>query len=439
MKISIALSVLILALAVAFGWRDHQRLTSVRESHQKLVAEAAILGVSLEPDQSSHRIRITKHRRKNSEDDAKLAAAEIIAFAKEMEAMKETGEEPDEDTKKHMMEFMDRMISLSASQLKIVIAEVKNTPNLKNETRQGIIGFSIMTLSSSHPQAALTIFTESSDIFDKQGMGSHLISSSLSNWAKDDPLGALEWVRKNAKTHPKLVTDDTKGSILSGAARQNPKLAFELIDELKFDDSGSAIRSITDTARTAEELSTTLAALREHLATIPDDATRESMNNSAILSLASKAAEEGFETGSKWITESNFSSKELRTAAKNLPHSAKLNETGQWVEWLGDNLPAGKADNAIKSMVKRWTREDYQAAGTWLANTPDGPSKNTSIRSYAETVSRYDPETAAQWALTLPPGKDRTDTLKQIHDNWPKDDPADKEAAEAFREKHGIK
>ena len=119
-------------------------------------------------------------------------------------------------------------------------------------------------------------------------------------------------------------------------------------------------------------------------------------------------------------------------------HLNSSGETGQWVEWLGNSLPPGKSDARIQTLVSDWTKRDYQAAGEWLATTPDGPAKNTAIRSYAETISRHQPATAAQWAMKLPPGQDRDTTLKTIYQNWPKTDPAAIEAAAAFARQHGI-
>jgi hypothetical protein len=113
-----------------------------------------------------------------------------------------------------------------------------------------------------------------------------------------------------------------------------------------------------------------------------------------------------------------------------------MGESGQWVEWIGASLPGDKGNDSIRNIVRRWTEDDFQAAGEWLTTAPDGPAKNTSIRSYAETVSRYEPETAAQWALTPPPGKDRDQTLKRIYHNWPESDAA---AKAAFKQQHGIK
>lgn len=441
MRISIALSLLILAIGAAIGFQDHQRLEVVRESHAKLVAQAAGAGITLDPESAKDGVRVTKREREDKEKAAKEAAAEFIAFAKEMEAIEKKGGPPDEAVQKRMLDFMDRMMSLDAGQLKILIAEVRAAKDLKDETREGLIGFSIMTLSSDHPQAALALFTESSDLFKENGMGNHVVSSSLAKWAKEDPAAALEWVRKNGEKFPDIVTDDAKRGMISGAAANDPKLAFQLIGELGLKDTDNAIQSIVNAARTPEDRTATLAALREHLATITDEKARDEASQNAFRSLAMSATKDGFEAGSKWIESAGFTPGQLADlTGSGLSHRIKSEDTGKWIEWMGEKLPAGKeGDSGIRNMVSNWTRNDYQAAGTWLSSAPEGPVKNVSVRAYAETISRYEPETAAQWALTLPPGKDRDKTLRSIYQNWPKPDDASKAAAEAFKAEHGIK
>ena len=437
MKISIALSLFILAIGATLGWQDSQRLARVRESHDKLVAEAAKSGITIDPAHPDDGVRVTKRQRENKEADAKKAAAEFIAYAKEMEAMPKKGGQLDEATQKKSMDFMNRMMSLDAGQLKILIAELRANKDLKDETRQGLIGFSIMTLANDHPQAALALFTESPDLFKDNGMSKHLITSALANWAKDDPTAALDWVRKNGEKFPDIVTDDAKRGMISGASVNDPKLAFQLISELGLKDDDSAVRQIVYTAKTPEERTATLAALREHLASISDEKAREDESKSATQSLAQSAAKDGFESGSKWIESAGFTPEQLTGIAEGgFSYSIKSDDTGKWVEWMGEKLPEGKSNDGIRNMVSHWTENDYQAAGKWLASTPDGPAKNISIRTYAETVSKYDPETAAQWAMTLPSSKDRDATLKRIRDNWPKGDDA---AKKAFSIEHGIK
>jgi hypothetical protein len=436
MKISIAASILILLLAALFGWQNHQRLATVRESHAKLVADATRVGISIDPSHSDDPVRVTKRERENKEVDAKAAAVEFIAFAREMEAMEKKGGPPDEAQQKRIMDIMDRMMSLDSAQLKILIAEVRAAKDLKDETRQGLIGFSIMTLASDHPQAALALFTESSDIMKGEGIGEHVVSSALAKWAKDDPLGALEWVRKNSAKFPDLITDQAKRGLISGAAAQDPKLAFKLIGELGIKEAYQGISSIMSAAKTPVERTSTLTALREHLATLKDEKAKTELSSNAMSNLASSVAREGFDAGTKWVAEANFTPAELESFADGLQGSAKSDENGKWIEWIGEKLPPDKAANNIQNLVSNWTRNDYQAAGKWLGTAPEGVTKNTAIRSYAETVSKYEPETAAQWAMTLPPGKDRDQTLRNIYHNLPKDDPA---AKEAFKKLHNIK
>lgn len=437
MKISISLSILILVLAAGFGWHGHERLAGVRASHAKLVAEAAALGISTDPAHPDGHPLVTKHaEREDKQAAAKDAAAKFIAFAKEMDALQKAGTQPDETMQKRVMELMELMMSLDASQLKTVIAEVRAAGDLKDETRQNLIGFSIMTLANDHPQAALALFTESSDLLKDNRMGDHVVSMALGRWAKDDPMSALEWLRKNGEKFPDLVTEEAKGAVIAGAAAQNPKLALQLIGELKLKDSSEAVGNIAAAAKTPEQRSATLAVFREHAATLTDQAERERLMKSSILLLAHSAANDGFKTGSQWITHS-LSPKELENLAVGMFYGvAKPAETGQWIEWIGKTLPAEKADKSIASWVGNWTQKDYRAAGTWLANAPDGPTKQAAVRSYAETVAPYDPEAAAQWALTLPADEKRAQTLRRIHQQWPKDDAA---GAAAFAKEHGIK
>jgi hypothetical protein len=441
MKISIAVSLLILAAAAGLGWHDHKRLEEVRTSHGKLVAEAAKLGIVVNsPGTADEPVRITKHEREDREADARKAAAEFIAFAKEMEAMEKKGGPPDEATQKRIMEFMDRMMSLDASQLKILVAEIRASKDLKDESRKGLIGFSIMTLANDHPQAALALYTESSDLFTDDGMGKHVISSSLAKWAKDDPMGALDWVRKNGEKYPDLVTDDAKRGLISGAAIQDPKLAFSLIDELGLKNSDNAVTGIINAAKTPAERTATLSAFREYLGAIKDEKARAEATGNGLGMFANSVTRDGFEAGTKWLASANLTPSELEGFIGGLTgYSTKSSETGQWIEWMGTALPEEKSNKQIGNIVRNWTQNDYQAAGKWLAATPEGPTKHAAVRSYAETVSRYEPETAAQWAMTLPPGDSRDETLKRIHDNWPKDDPASKHAAEAFAKEHNIK
>jgi len=435
----IVASVVILAVGAAVGWREQQQLAAVRQTHLQLLDAAAQLGITFDPAHPAVPLKQTKHERAGREAGVQLAAAEFIAFAQEMTAYKEAGgNQLDAGMQQRLMEFMDRMMVLNSAQFKALITEVAANQDLKDEIRQDLIGFCIMTLANEQPQAALVIFAESSALFTDARVGARVLATSLACWAKDDPLAALKWLRHDAGKYAALISEDTKLGMISGAAVQYPKFAFKLIAELDLKDSDHAIQGVVEAADTPPQRSATLAGLRSYLATVTDETARDAIASRAIHGLAFGSMRDGFESASQWLASAGLTPAELADFADGLTPLAKSPDTGRWVEWLGATLPPDLAEEKIHNFVSTWTLNDCQAAGKWLGSAADGPVRNAAIRAYAETVASYEPEVAAQWALTLPPGDERDATLKQIHASWPKSDPAAIEAAAAFAKEHGI-
>lgn len=438
MKISIAISLLILVVAAVIGWNNKQRIQVVSDTHRSLAAEAASLGLSIELENPEGVERVTKREREREDkaSQARLVAKELIAFALETERFRERGEQPDESMQERTVEFMDKMLSLDVEQLKIVISEFRSNEEMKEQTRTGMISFAIMTLASDHPEAALTLFTESEGMFDNEMVGSRLLSSSLASWASKDADGALEWVRKNGEKHSDLISDRVKAGLVKGAASSSLTMGFELLGELKLKDSGDAIRSLARAVRTPGERTEFLTLYRDYVKTAPN----VDQNNlvDAIYLLADGIVEDGFEEGSRWIKDNDLTEEEIESLAGNIGSSSKGGEKGQWIEWMGENLPDGDRERQIESTMRNWTQNDYRAAGEWLAEAPEGPAKDASVSAYAKTVAPHDPQIAAQWALTLPLGEKRKETLKAVYKGWPQDDEASKAAREAFMEQHPV-
>jgi hypothetical protein len=63
MKISIAVSVLIIAIGATLGWQNQQQLAVAKVKHEKIAAEAAQKGIVLDPTRPANPIRTTKHPR----------------------------------------------------------------------------------------------------------------------------------------------------------------------------------------------------------------------------------------------------------------------------------------------------------------------------------------------------------------------------------------
>lgn len=413
MKASLALAFLILAAAALFGWKQQGQLAAARETRLQVMAEARALGLAPDALLADGTAPLpSKLGRMDSADKAAAATAfakELIAFAVEMkEAEKDANGVPDQSTQTRAMEVMGRMLDFDAGQIKQIIAELKANTEIDDETRSGIIGFSVMMLANEHPEAALAIFTESSDLKGLDGMSSHVVSAALGKWAEKDPMAALDWIRENSEKHASLVTDQTKAAVIAGAAKQDPKMAIRLLDELELENTSQVTMNLGLTARTPEERDSLIAALREG-----GDKKRDLLH-SVLGSMAHQVTSENFEESQEWIANAKLSETEMAEFARNIGPWQTKDDTGKWIEWMADKLPPAQLEEKRDQMVSQWTRQDFKAAGDWINGSPEGPAKVAAVKSFAKTVAPFEPETAVQWANTLPAGEEREALLNEI-------------------------
>lgn len=433
LKISIAASGLILATAAGIGWREAQQLTSASERNVRLVSQAARLGISISSLENS--VRITKRARESRDTEDRSTAIEMLSLIRELDEIEKNGGNVDDAGKA----LLSRITSLGPGVTGMLIAEVRAAEGIDGGTRDILLSVLLLKLSSDNPQAVLRLLPELTGTLsnkdDDQQMQGYLLTNSLTSWGKKDPLAVAGWLRENQSKFPDSINDGVKCGILAGVVSRDPALAFKLIDEIGIKEKGQAVTAIARGARTAEQRSAVMATLR---AQPVGEGSRELMN-SAIQELAAGAIKGGFDSASQWLESARLDSAEMADVGSSLEFHHTQNETGQWLDWLGGNLPSDKAGEPIGRLMGKWTEIDYQAAGRWLAAAPEVSAKTFSIQAYAGAVSKYEPETAAQWAMTLPAGRQRDETLRNIYQKWPKDDPTSREAAEAFKNKHGIK
>jgi hypothetical protein len=436
MKPQFALAIIIVAAGSFWGVHENQVLTTLREKHRQVVQEAASLGVSADTSKPFAPTRATKRQREDHSLKARDFANTLVAFAKEMKDIEKSGKQPDPAMQKRIMEMVDGMLSLNGEELKILIAEMRGRTDMDDEMRKGMIGFSIMMLAQQHPETALAIFTESSDLLDGNGMSKHVLSSALSQWAKDQPLAALEWIKKNAEKHPDLVTEESKRAVIAGAAEKDYGLAFQLAGELKLPASDDSLMAqMVRAAVTPGQQRDFLTALRKQAASMTDKAEGDKLMETGMRRLFSQVSESGFDKAMDWMKTTNLEPGETTNLAKGLDYHVTKADTGKWLDWVSSQPDDGKKlENTTRNLVRNWTEGDYKAAGEWLARSPAGPLKETATISYLETVAPYDPEVAAQWAGTLSADK-QARSMKRIHDALKHKDQA---AAEEFANRHGI-
>lgn len=99
-------------------------------------------------------------------------------------------------------------------------------------------------------------------------------------------------------------------------------------------------------------------------------------------------------------------------------------EQDKWLAYLArSEMDPSQMEQATTSIMKRWAKSDFNAAGAWINQQPQGPQRNMSIQTFAQTIAPHEPEAAATWALQLPGSDDKTTLLRTIRTHWLSKDP----------------
>lgn len=393
MKISVAVSILILVVGAVIGRHDRQQLAAMRTTQEHLIAKAAKLGVSSDPAQ------VTKRERPTRAAIAKLSISEVLEIAKEIQRLNTPDGQNYQAIGALNWRILDGLSAWDLTELKALHEEIRTIPDLNEQTRDILSSSCFTVLAYDHPQAALGILTSSPELFTG-GNQMSFVCTALATWARGDFTAAIEWLKKN----PQPFTDYAKSGIISAVAEQDPQHAFRLIGQLELKDKNQTVWQIVNSAKTLDQKSATLAGLREYLPTIQTGDSLDHYGESYLRMLATDMHREGIDAITRWISESKLTPQELDPMLGGLVNTTQSDETGRWIEWMRQSLPAEQVDDRIENLIHNWATNDYQAA--------------------------------AQWAATQPEGKDRGQVLKTIHRYWPEQDPAGKEA---FAQKYGIK
>ena len=436
-KSSLAVSLVILAVFGLLARSEQAHRSRLRQEQRDLTVQATALGLPLHGEHYAN--KRPKRPREDHEAQAKSCARELIAMIREMDHREtDRSASPDATMEARLLEIVEQIYRLDGGQIRILIAEMRAAEDISDDMRQGAIGFAIITLAGDHPGTAVTLFTEAKDLLGDSGVARHVIGGVLGKWAETNPAEALEWIRNNSASYPDLVTNEAKSALIVGTSAQDPRLAFQLIEELKLPNPESVAGEIGSAARTPEQRKLLLQTLRDMSGSTTGDNAKNLMSNTilpALDAMSESLFKEGFESAANWLQTAGLQTTETEAITGAISYHQTRGETGKWLDWMAGNLAETNRDSRVASLMGEWTRNDYRAAGTWLSHGKDGPARQAAVRAYAKTVAPYDPATAAQWAETLPNNPERAPLIRDIHAKWKSTDAA---AANAFARRHGL-
>jgi hypothetical protein len=431
MKGPIIATGLVLAVGCVLALWQQSKVGTLEKDLDVLQGEAAKRGIPLHVSASAGR------RSRGAEDrSAAHLVRKVTSLLERVEMIERAGGRPDEALRDQIVEMTVDLMELSPTNMRKVLARLRMNSSLSDDTKAKLIGSSLLFVSGDHPEAALRLFEESKDLLGKGSVANHVVTSALHSWAEANPEAAMQWLKKNETPPSGISREEMQHAVLGGAAKHDPVMAFRLIGEMGLEVSTEACEviaaSLADTQKGREAL---LSAMRGYVSDMENQRAARTISGAVMEAVARGVGKNSFESVSQWLDGESLPESDLASFAEGLSWFSTGNETGAWLDWMAQRMPADKLGEPVESLVGDWVEEDYLAAGKWLTQVPDGPIRIPAIKAYAEAVAAYDPETATQWAMTIADMDARRRTLMAIHDNWPTED---EEGAAKFAAEHGL-
>ena len=298
--------------------------------------------------------------------------------------------------------------------------ELKTYPEVEEAERRRLLAIALGLLAQSDGAKGLELFLELSLAGDPGLLAKSSGVSAIMELASVDPMAAVDWLER----HGELLGSEAKRQTVRIAARQNLPQSVEVARRLGMEDEfGSALG---ESAETPEDREKVVGFLREQ--------GRSEWLERALASIGGQLANGKYGESTTWIRSMNFSIEECQSLSEGIHYWTAREESGQWLAWM-DRTIGKEASPKVADLVANWTRNDYLAAGEWLSQFDDGPTKPAAVAGYIEAVAPYDPAAAAKWVATLPAGDSREESAHKLYQQWRGQD---EEAAKAFAQKEGI-
>jgi len=243
----------------------------------------------------------------------------------------------------------------------------------------------------------------------RRGRGSDTGSSVIaSEWAKQDPEGALTWAKSlSGKDGKSALT-----GVITELAKTDPAKASGLVGELDEGDRARAYASIA-----AEMGKNDWASTESWIGTLPAD-QRDGAMASAIRSLASS---DSTLAAQRALT---LPEGEARTEAMEVVVGELAKEDpAEAVSWVMTNGSEEAQRESIGEAMPAWVASDAQSARAWIDSQASGGVRDAAVRSFVSSNQKAAPLENIELAKTITNDRARDRVIGMTGYRWMSEEP----------------
>jgi len=271
----------------------------------------------------------------------------------------------------------------------------------------------LQSWAATDPRAAAGYFEANKSEFAMMGMmggrggGNSGAATIASEWAKQDPEGALAW----AKTLDGREGAEASVKAISQLATTDPERAASLTGGLE----GRAL-SDANSKIAAEWAKDDWGKTESFINGLPADQQGDALG-AAVQSLANEdpslAASKALE-----IPEGNARDEAIETVAESMARD----EPAAAAEWVATNGTEDAQREAMRDIMGNWVSQDAAAAKEWALARPEGAVRDSAVSSYVMSDSKGAPAENIKLAETITDERSRGWAVGMTTMRWMSED-----------------
>ncbi|MBC3764396.1 hypothetical protein [Neptunicella marina] len=321
----------------------------LQTSHQAGQSDTSINTSAMLPTSpGSQTITVTPITHQPTTEQKQLSPPDIASLIQQLADDKEDGTDYEAIANAYLV-----VKNLTAEQIQQALNQLTSSPDKNSAMLMNIL---LAKFAETNPYDAMNFVTANlqkpANIFSAQ-------NSVIRSWAKNDPQGAYEWYKINAKTQQgnNFFRGAGLGAIFKGLAKNNLPDALQKLQDLSADRTqiGRAMNGIGSTLETREQF--------EQLLNQTKELNNQYMQQSAIRS---------------WVTQS--------------PQQA--------TDWLALQVD-GDLNRLRRVSLQTWVYshpDDIEQAADWYMQQDASGNKNQKLDVVARTLAMNNPQSALEWA-----------------------------------------
>lgn len=320
----------------------------------------------------------------------------------------------------HLFQLAGYLKNLDENNIDQVLATFEENAERSTENYRDWTLF-INSWSEFDPEGAMAYLVKGDNMSKERQYG--LASEAIRNWAKTDPMKALEFAQNG-----ELGKIDGNRMVLEAintAARTDLATALTMAEQIQ--DDKTRIRSTATLADRyfkenpdgALAWATNLqdeAMKRQALDEITKDMAREDPTRAAELAL------------------SEFGDKIPYEAASNIAGQLAVDNPQSALDFVGNLAEENVRAEAMEQIVRQWAKDDISEVGAFLNDQPASPEMDKAVAAFASAAYKQDPVTAMDWASSITEPRRRAATVGKLYFDWRRND---KEAANSWVQQNG--